>query len=106
MEARHSDCRRYVPVDAAKGICRRTGGVVNLEDLPCQDLILLPKCKYCAHYLCDEREELGICAAEADRPWTYPELVAATCSWFLPRESGGETGDPALDQRRGLASSG
>jgi 4-hydroxyphenylacetate decarboxylase small subunit len=90
MEARHSDCRRYVPVDVAKGICRRTGGVVNLEDLPCQDLIFLSKCKYCSHYVFDEREELGTCTAEADHPWTYPELVATTCSWFLPGGRGGK----------------
>jgi 4-hydroxyphenylacetate decarboxylase small subunit len=88
MEIRHSDCRRYVPVDVSKGICRRTGGVVNLEDPPCRDLIFLAKCKYCANYLSGEREELGTCTAEPDHPWTYPELVATTCSWFLPGQSG------------------
>lgn len=101
MENRHSDCRRYVPVDVAKGICRRTGGMVNLEDPPCRELIFLPKCKYCASFLSGEQEELGTCTAEADHPWTYPELVATTCSWFLPRENGGKAEVPALERSEG-----
>ncbi len=90
MEMRHSDCRRYIPVDVAKGICRRTGELVNLDVPPCQELITLSKCKFCINYLSGEREELGTCTAEADHPWTYPELVTTTCSWFQSRKSGGK----------------
>jgi 4-hydroxyphenylacetate decarboxylase small subunit len=82
MEIRHSDCRRYVPVDVAKGICRRRGEMVGLDEPPCAELDPLPKCKICSKYLAGGQEGMGTCTAESDQPWTYPELVATTCAWF------------------------
>jgi len=77
----HADCRNYCTMDVAKGICRRTGNTVLIDDNACSCFQALPKCKFCAHYSATD-ENIGVCKAEAGEPWAYPEMIATTCEMF------------------------
>jgi len=79
----HSDCLNFCPVDVAKGVCRRTGDLTILDSNTCDCYKKLPKCKFCANYMTTE-DQLGICKAEANKPWAYGEMVAMTCDMFVP----------------------
>jgi len=80
----HKDCRNFCSMDVAKGICRRTGDVVQLDAESCAEYVQLPKCKFCANYAAGEEEGLGGCTAEDGQPWAYPEMIAVTCEMFKP----------------------
>jgi len=77
----HGDCRNYVQVDVAKGICRRTNEMVLINGASCDAYVQLPKCKFCSNFA-GSAEGLGACKAEKDEPWAYPEMIAVTCEWF------------------------
>ncbi|MGE5553649.1 MAG: 4-hydroxyphenylacetate decarboxylase small subunit [Betaproteobacteria bacterium] len=86
MEIRkHSDCRNFVTVDVAKGLCRRTGQLIPVDTETCGGFTPVAKCRNCAHYGPAD-EKLGTCEAERSRPWTYPELVAVTCGMYAPKQ--------------------
>jgi 4-hydroxyphenylacetate decarboxylase small subunit len=77
----HSDCRNFCTLDVAKGLCRRTNELVQVDADSCTCFLELPKCKFCANYAATE-DNLGICKAEKDEPWAYPEMIAVTCELF------------------------
>jgi 4-hydroxyphenylacetate decarboxylase small subunit len=80
----HCDCQNFCSIDVAKGLCRRTGERVLVDGAACDCYVQLPKCKFCAHYAPGEQAGLGICGAEPDLPWAYPEMMAVTCALFKP----------------------
>lgn len=77
----HGDCRNYVQMDVAKGICRRTNDVVLINAPSCEAYEQLPKCKFCSQYA-GSGEGMGTCTADKDQPWAYPEMIAVTCKTF------------------------
>lgn len=79
---KHNDCRNFVTVDVSKGICRRTGALVMIDTDVCPNFVALPKCKNCASYADSDEEHIGFCRAEKTEHWTYPELIAVTCTWY------------------------
>jgi 4-hydroxyphenylacetate decarboxylase small subunit len=78
----HKDCRNFCSMDVAKGICRRTQDIVQIDGQACADYAQLPKCKFCANYTASDKEGMGTCNAESDHPWAYPEMIAITCENF------------------------
>ena len=79
---RHCDCRNYAPIDVVKGICHRTKDLIHGDDPHCEHYVALAKCRNCLQYSASEEEFLGVCNAEAEKPWTYPDLIAITCSMY------------------------
>lgn len=82
VQLQHKDCRNFISVDVAKGICRRTGDMILLDGEACSEYVQLPKCKFCSHYATSDQEGIGCCTAEAGSPWAYPEMIAVTCEMF------------------------
>jgi 4-hydroxyphenylacetate decarboxylase small subunit len=81
MVLQHADCRNYCSLDVAKGLCRRTQEMVLFDADSCGCFTQLPKCKYCVHYAASG-DNIGICRADKDQPWAYPEMIAVTCEMF------------------------
>ena len=81
-ENRHCDCRNYAHVDVVKGICHRTKQMVSGDEAQCPHFTALAKCRNCANYTSAKEEFLGVCQAEASKPWTYPDLIAITCKQY------------------------
>ncbi|SMB98638.1 4-hydroxyphenylacetate decarboxylase small subunit [Thermanaeromonas toyohensis ToBE] len=83
IDLKHNDCRNFIPVDVAKGICRRTEQLIVIDSPVCPNFTALPKCKNCSHFSASETEEfIGTCEAEKSKPWTYSELIAVTCEMY------------------------
>jgi len=86
VEARHSHCRNYAPVDVVKGICHRTKETILADDPACPSFDRLPRCAECRQFSFGQSpgktEYVGTCGATPDRPMTYPDLTAVTCEWF------------------------
>ncbi len=80
----HGDCRNFISVDVAKGLCRRTNEMVAINAASCDAYQQLPKCKFCSQYAA-AAEGMGVCNAEKDAPWAYPEMIAVTCEMFDAR---------------------
>ena len=79
---KHMDCRNYVALDVAKGICHRTKDLVPADAEHCEHCVPIQKCKFCVHFVPGE-EYLGVCAAVSHRPMTYPNLITVTCDKFV-----------------------
>ncbi len=77
----HGDCRNYVSVDVAKGICRRSNDVVLINAASCDAYEQLPKCKFCLRFA-NVVDGMGVCTAEKSEPWAYAEMIAVTCEMF------------------------
>jgi 4-hydroxyphenylacetate decarboxylase small subunit len=69
-------------VDVVKGICHRTKDLIAGDDPHCPHFVQLAKCHNCSHYSDSGEEYIGVCKAEASKPWTYPDLIAVTCAMF------------------------
>ena len=79
---KHMDCRNYVALDVAKGICHRAKELVLADADRCEHCVPVPRCKFCAHFVSGD-EYLGACSAVSNRPMTYPDLITVTCAKFL-----------------------
>lgn len=79
----HTDCRNFIPVDVAKGICRVSGEKVLIDTDVCDKMVPMPKCKNCAGFVKGVNEDnIGVCTADKKEPWTYGELPAVTCEMY------------------------
>lgn len=79
----HTDCRNFVPVDVAKGICGLRNEKVLIDTPVCEKFDSLPKCKNCVCFGDVDEEGLGVCKADEKRtPWTYADLPAVTCGMY------------------------
>jgi 4-hydroxyphenylacetate decarboxylase small subunit len=81
---KHMDCRNYVAVDVAKGICHRTKELLPADADGCEHGAPVQKCKFCDYFVAGG-QYLGTCAAVPARPMTYPDLVTVTCENFARR---------------------
>ncbi|MGI9860532.1 4-hydroxyphenylacetate decarboxylase small subunit [Moorella naiadis] len=79
--SRHNDCRNFVPVDVAKGICRVRNELIAIDTPTCQKFDPLPKCKNCANFTATENT-LGVCEADKNKPWAFEDLIAVTCAMY------------------------
>ncbi|HHW39766.1 MAG TPA: 4-hydroxyphenylacetate decarboxylase small subunit [Syntrophomonadaceae bacterium] len=79
-ELKHHDCRNFIPVDVAKGICNVHKQMVLIDTPVCEKFRTLPKCKNCAHFTADPGQDtMGTCEAEKTKPWTFADLITVTC---------------------------
>ena len=74
----HQDCENYTAIDAFKGLCRRNKEIKMADEVVCDDLIPMKKCRYCKHYTTG-KEFLGMCMGKT---MVYPDLLAKTCHDF------------------------
>ncbi len=80
---KHDDCRNLATVDVAKGYCYCHKRMVIIDTPVCERFDALPKCGICAHFVGDKEEKnIGICSAEKNHPWTYPDLITTTCELY------------------------
>ncbi len=79
---KHMDCRNYAPLDVVKGVCHRTKELRPADAEHCEHFVATQKCKFCSHFVPTEAY-LGTCSAVANRPMTYPDLIAVTCESFV-----------------------
>jgi len=87
MNFKHHDCRNFLPVDAAKGICNRTKQMVLIDSPVCENFNELPKCRNCSNYAAGgmDKETLGICEAGSTKPWTFEDLIAVNCEMYVKK---------------------
>ncbi|CAH2214872.1 4-hydroxyphenylacetate decarboxylase small subunit [Tepidibacter aestuarii] len=77
---KHNDCLNFSPMDAAKGICRVTGNMINIDSDVCEVFELCPKCRNCSNFKNSDKDELGMCTGLDKDNWTYGDLNAVTCN--------------------------
>jgi len=82
---KHSDCRNFISVDVAKGICGMRNEKVIIDTAVCDKFEAMPKCKNCACFTKDSDcdEGFGVCKADDKKePWAFEELPAVTCEMY------------------------
>jgi 4-hydroxyphenylacetate decarboxylase small subunit len=79
----HRDCRNYAPLDAAKGLCRKTSDLIPADEKICERFSCLPRCCRCTHYQADADKPLvGICGRSSNHFMAYADMTARTCADF------------------------
>lgn len=78
----HNDCRNFIPVDAAKGICSVNKTEILIDGPTCPKFETLPKCKNCSNFTDQDDKAMGICAGFKDKYWTFGDLKAVTCEGY------------------------
>ncbi len=79
---KHSDCKHFISVDCAKGLCAWTNQMVVIDTPPCPRFEALPKCKICSNYHPD-KDNMGTCTGLPDKSfWAYDEMIARNCPGF------------------------
>lgn len=79
MNLKHNDCLNFCSIDAAKGMCRLTKQVVNIDSDTCGSLVLAPKCNNCRHFDNPDDKGIGMCSGLSKENWTFGSLNAITC---------------------------
>jgi 4-hydroxyphenylacetate decarboxylase small subunit len=83
----HRDCRNYVPLDAAKGLCRIRNEMIPADERICEQFRRLPRCRCCRHYRPDEaRSQTGVCGRSLNNFMAYADMTASTCKDFQDEE--------------------
>lgn len=82
MNGKHDDCRNFAPVDAAKGICRKTNTMIFTDTDVCDAMEIMPKCKNCSNFQDADKDNIGTCIGLKKHGWTYGELIAVTCEGY------------------------
>lgn len=81
----HSDCRRFIAVDVAKGICGATNEKVLIDSVTCSEFLLLKKCKNCKKFTLGVEKTLGTCTGFPRTDWSYSDLIAENCEMYSPQ---------------------
>lgn len=79
---KHNDCLNFSSIDAAKGICRLTKQIINIDSTVCEHLKLTPKCKICKSFEKTSEDGTGLCKGLSKEDWTFENLNAVTCKGF------------------------
>lgn len=79
MSLNHSDCLNFCSIDAAKGICRLTKELINIDSDACPNFKLAPKCCNCKHFENEDEKGMGTCKGLEQENWTFASLNAITC---------------------------
>ncbi len=78
----HADCRNFVPVDVAKGLCLAHNKEILIDGPACPKFETLPKCKNCSKFTDVNDKALGNCRGFKDKYWTYADLKAVNCEMY------------------------
>ena len=79
----HMDCRNFIAIDVAKGMCHANGDKIILADGPiCPKYQEMPKCKFCSQFTNPDDKGIGMCEGFKVKDWTYADLKAGTCEHF------------------------
>jgi len=79
---KHHDCRNFIPIDVAKGICNAKKMVVLIDSDICPKFKALPKCKNCGNFKNPDDKSIGNCVGFSDNYWVYADLKAVTCEKY------------------------
>ena len=80
---KHDDCRHLATIDVAKGYCHCNKSMVIIDTPVCPKFTRLQKCANCKNFKKDAKEDnIGVCTAERNNPWTYPDLIAQNCALY------------------------
>ena len=81
---KHSDCRNFIPVDVAKGLCQREKTMVFIDEGEvCGKFETLPKCKNCSNFVEPAPDGMGTCVGLSDGEfWAQGDLTATTCEGY------------------------
>ncbi|MCM1990850.1 4-hydroxyphenylacetate decarboxylase small subunit [Oceanirhabdus seepicola] len=82
MNIKHNDCLHFSNIDAAKGICRLTGNIVEIDSDACASYDKKAKCKFCKNFTEESTDGIGTCVGLKVNDWVYGELNAVTCSSY------------------------
>lgn len=82
IKYKHSDCRNFIAIDVAKGICNIFDKDIFIDGDICPDFLLLPKCKNCENFLVQDEKEVASCKGFSDNYWTFDELSAVNCEKY------------------------
>lgn len=82
MTLKHNDCSNFSSIDVAKGICRVTGNIVEIDSKTCSSYSKLAKCKFCANFANPDKDNIGTCIGLDKDDWVYGELNARTCNAY------------------------
>jgi 4-hydroxyphenylacetate decarboxylase small subunit len=91
-QVKHSDCRNFIGVDVAKGICGATNDTVLIDSEVCATFVMLKKCKNCGHFTLGTEKTLGRCTGFAKPDWVYEDLIAEQCEQYSPCKKAGVGG--------------
>ena len=80
MALKQNDCLNFCSIDAAKGICRLTKQLINIDSDVCGKFQLAPKCSNCEHFHDADEKGIGICKGLSKEDWVYGSLNAGTCA--------------------------
>lgn len=82
-ELNHMDCRNFIAIDVAKGMCHANDDKIILADGPvCPQYEAVPKCKFCSQFTNVDERGIGCCEGFKVKDWTYADLKAVTCENF------------------------
>jgi 4-hydroxyphenylacetate decarboxylase small subunit len=77
---KHDDCKNFIPIDAAKGLCAWTNEMIAIDSECCPKYDALPKCKNCKSFTDATKDGLGTCVGLEDKSfWSYGEMPAVNC---------------------------
>lgn len=85
MNKKHHDCRNFVPVDVAKGICLVNNMEVLIDTDVCEKFTALPKCKICSNFTNPDADNIGTCKGFKDNAWTFGDLRAVNCEEYAAK---------------------
>lgn len=86
QQLNHSDCRKFIAVDVAKGICGVTNEKVLIDGKTCSGFLLMKKCKNCENFILGEEKTIGTCTGFSQPDWAYAELIGENCEMYSPKE--------------------
>lgn len=79
---KHSDCRNFIPIDVAKGICGLINQNVLIDTQVCPKFKEVAKCKNCSNFKDPDEKMIGRCAGFNDDYWAYGDLKSVLCEKY------------------------
>lgn len=82
--AKHNDCRNFVPVDVAKGLCRVSKQMIFIDDTAvCPKFEQLSKCENCGNFVNPDSDNMGTCVGLSDKEfWASGNMLAGNCEGY------------------------
>lgn len=87
MNTKHNDCKHFIGVDVAKGICSVTNKKIVIDSEVCTVFMSVKKCKNCANFTHSTEKTLGTCTGFKEPDWAYEDLIAENCEMYSPRKN-------------------
>ena len=82
ITSKHHDCRNFIPIDVAKGICNLINQNVLIDSDVCPEFAEISKCKNCSNFKDPDETMVGNCVGFADNYWTYGNLNGVLCEKY------------------------